>query len=316
PAAFESGNLTLTANAVVREITVDPKTGLANGAIFVDRRSKREFQAEASVVVLSASCLESSRILLNSKSRQFPNGLANSSGTLGHYLFDQFYVKGSVVAAVPEAKGGRGGRGVNGGGGYVVRFRNVKDREKDFIRGYAYDFGSGFTPQARYYPLYGEELLKAMNENAGAGFSMTTMGEALPRHENHVRINPNVKDEWGIPVLHISQRYTDNEHRMAKDAMETGVELCKSAGFEILAQHAQMVPPGESIHELGTCRMGADRKKSVLNGWNQAHDVKNLFVVDGSSFPSGGAQNPTLTILSLSMRASEYILEQRKKGDL
>lgn len=314
PAALASGNLTLTPNAVVREISVDPATGLANGAHFLDRRSKREYHAKARVVVVAASCMESTRILLNSKSRQHPNGLANSSGTLGRYLFDQFYVKSTIQAVVPEARGGK--RGVTGGGGYVVRFRNLKDREKNFLRGYSYDFGSGSTPAARYFPLYGEALYKAMSDAAGAGFHMTTMGEVLPRFENHVRINSSVKDEWGIPVLHITQKYTANEHAMAKDAMETGAELCKSAGFEVIEQHSQMVPPGESIHELGSCRMGADAKKSVLNGWNQAHDVKNLFVVDGSAFPSGGAQNPTLTILSLSMRASEHILEERKKGNL
>jgi choline dehydrogenase-like flavoprotein len=225
-------------------------------------------------------------------------------------------VKSGIVAMVPEARGGKGDRALMGGGGYVVRFRNVKTREKNFIRGYAYDFGSGFTPQARYFPTYGEDLLRQLQDAGGSGFNITTMGEALPRFENHVRINPAVKDEWGIPVLHISQKYGDNEHAMSKDAMETGVELCKAAGFEVIASHPHMVPPGESIHELGTCRMGANPKTTVLNSHNQSHDVKNLFVVDGSSFTSGGVQNPTLTILALSMRAGEYIIDQRKKGAL
>lgn len=314
PAALESGNLTLTPNAVVREVTVDPKTGLANGAIFIDRRSKREYQVSAKTVIVSASTLESTRILLNSKSPRFPAGLANSSGVLGHYLFDQFYVKNTVVAVVPEARGGKGGRTLMGGGGYVPRFRNLKRKEKNYIRGWAWDFGSGFTPQARYLPLYGEELQKELANLAGSGFGLTTMGEALARKENHVRIHPTLKDEWGIPCLQITQKYSDNEFNMAKDAMETAAMLCREAGFEVLAQHAQMVPPGESIHELGTCRMGSDPKTSVLNGWNQTHDVKNLFVVDGSSFVSAGVQNPTLTILALTMRASEYILDQKKKG--
>jgi choline dehydrogenase-like flavoprotein len=316
PEAMETGNLTLTPNAIVREVTVDPKTGLANGALILDRRSKREYHAKAKIVIVGASCLESTRLLLNSKSRQHPNGLGNSSGTLGHYLFDQFYVKNGVVAVVPEARGGKGQRNLMGGGGYVARFRNVSSKQKDFIRGYAFDFGSGFTPAARYFPTYGEDLLNQINEVAGSGFNITTMGEALPRFENHVRINPALKDEWGIPCLHIAQRYTANEHAMAKDAMETGAQLCEDAGFKVIAKHPHMVPPGESIHELGSCRMGANPKSSVLNGWNQSHDVKNLFVMDGSSFPCGGVQNPTLTILSIAMRASEYIIEQRKKGEL
>ena len=120
----------------------------------------------------------------------------------------------------------------------------------------------------------------------------------------------------GIPSLNINHRYTDNEYEMARDATATAEEICRGAGFEILAKHAQMVPPGESIHELGTCRMGTDPKKSVLNAYNQSHDVKNLFVLDGSAFVSGGSQNPTLTILALSMHASEYAAEKMKRGDL
>ena len=305
PGALSTGNLTIVPNAVVREITADRGTRLANGANFVDRRTGREFHAKARVVVLGASCLESTRILLNS-------GLANLSGVLGHYLFDQFYVKDVVRCIVPEACGGRAPRGLMGGGGYIPRFRNLATREKSFIRGYAYDFGSGGTPSPRLFPLYGEALQKRLAEVNGAGFGMTAMGTVLPRFEHHVRINPDVKDAWGIPVLHIQQKYTDNEFEMAKDAMQMAEALCRGAGFEVVAKHWEMVPPGESIHELGTCRMGADPKTSVLNKFNQCHDVKNLFVMDGSSFTSGGSQNPTLTILALAMRASEYITEQMR----
>ena len=309
PAAIESGNLTIVPNAVVRQVTTDKKTGLVNGVDFVDRISKREFHAGARVVVLGASCLESTRILLNS-------GVANSSGVLGHYLFDQFYVKSIVQAIVPEARGGKGGRSLMGGGGYIPRFRNIDSREKLFLRGYAFDFGSGGTPGPEYVPGYGAELKSKLKDIEGAAFRLTAMGEVLPRYENHVRIDKDVKDAWGIPALHIQARYTDNEFEMAKDAMNTAAEICHGAGFELLVKHSQMVPPGESIHELGTCRMGSDPKKSVLNGFNQSHDVKNLFVVDGSSFVSGGSQNPTLTILALAMRASEYMAEEMRKGTL
>ena len=306
PDAIATGLLTIVPNAVVRELSVDRNTGLVNGAHFVDRISKREFHVGAGrALVLGASCLESTRILLNSK-------IANSSGVLGRYLFDQFYVKNTVRAIVPEAKGGKAPRGLMGGGGYVVRFRNLKTREKNFIRGYALDFGGGFSMGPEALPLYGEAMWKELANLQGAGFSMTTMGEVLPRYEHFARTNPQVRDAWGIPVLHLHQKYTDNEFAMAKDAMETMAACCQDAGFEILTTHGQMVPPGESIHELGTCRMGSDPKRSVLNGFNQAHDVKNLFVVDGSSFVSGGAQNPTLTILALSMRASEYLAEQMR----
>ncbi len=159
-------------------------------------------------------------------------------------------------------------------------------------------------------------MQKEQADVAGAGFSMTAMGEVLPRYENFVRIDKDVKDEWGIPALHIRHKYTDNEREMVKDAMHVSEELCHGAGFKILARHDQMVPPGESIHELGTCRMGSDPKTSVLNKYNQSHDVRNLFVVDGSSFVSGGCQNPTLTILALSMRSAEYMAEEMRKKSI
>ena len=309
PDAMATGNLTIVPNAVVRRLTVDKHTGLVNGADYVDRHSHEELHASARVVVVGASCLESTRLLLNS-------GVANSSGVLGHYLFDQFYVKNTVQAVVPEGRDGKGPANLTGGAGYIPRFRNLATKEKDFIRGYSVDFGSGGTPGAKYFPLYGEELQKAVASHRNTGFDATTMGSVLPRFENRVTIDPLVTDAWGIPALHIQARYTDNEFNMARDAMNTLDELCHAAGFEVLEKHAQMVPPGESIHELGTCRMGSDAKSSVLNQWNQSHDVKNLFVVDGSSFVTGGSQNPTLTILALSMRAAEYMAERMRKGDL
>src|SRR4051794_2540194 len=309
PSALESGYLTVVPNAVVSKITTDPDTGLANGATFIDRRSKREMHAKARVVVVGASCLESSRLLLNS-------GLANSSGVLGHYLFDQFYVKDSVEAIVPEAVGKKDAFHLMGGGGYVAPFRNIKSREKDFIRGYSADFSSGGAPPTRFVPGYGEELQKRMAEWNDARFTMTVMGTVLPRRENYVEINKSVRDAWEIPVLNIRAKYTDNEFNMARDAMNTLAGVCHDAGFQVLAHHDKMVPPGESIHELGTCRMGDNPKTSVLNKWNQSHDVKNLFVVDGSSFVSGGPQNPTLTIAALSMRAADYMAEQMRAGKL
>ena len=309
PEALATGKLRIIPNAVAREITVDKNTGLVNGMSFLDRQSKREFHAPARVVVVGASCLESTRLLLNSR-------IADSSGVLGHYLFDQFYIKGVVQATVPEARGGKPPHGLMGGAGYIPRFRNIGSREQNFIRGYAYDFGSGGTPPAHLFPLYGDPLLKALADAEGSAFEMTTMGTVLPRFEHHVRINPDVKDEWGIPTLHITQRYTDNEFEMAKDSMRVAEELCYGAGFEVLSKHWEMVPPGESIHELGTCRMGANAKTSVLNKFNQSHDVKNLFVMDGSSFTTGGSQNPTLTICALAMRASEYLAEQMRQGRL
>ncbi len=308
PAALATGNLTIVPNAVVRRLTVS-KTNLINGADYIDRHSKRELHATARVVVVGASCLESTRILLNS-------GVANSSGVLGHYLFDQFYVKNTVQAIVPEALDGKGATNLMGGSGYIPRCVNLDTKKKDYIRGFSVDFGSGVTPNAKYFPLYGEALQKAIASHRGTGFDATTMGSVLPRFENFVSIDKTTTDAWGIPVLHIKARYTDNEFNMARDAMNMLDELCHDAGFEVLEKHDQMVPPGESIHELGTCRMGDNPKTSVLNKWNQSHDIKNLFVVDGSSFVVGGSQNPTLTILALAMRASDHMVLEMKAGNL
>jgi Choline dehydrogenase and related flavoproteins len=307
PDALATGNLTIVPNAVVREITFDRNTGLANGANFIDRRSKQERTVKARVVVVGASTLESTRLLLNS-------GVQNPA--LGRYLFDQIYVKQVIQCIVPEARGGKAPRNLMGGGGYIPRFRNLKTREKGFLRGYSYDFDSGGTPSPAVLPLYGAALQSTIADLSGARFSMTAMGEVLPRFENFVRIDKSAKDDWGIPALHIQHRYTDNEHRMAEDSMHMAEELCRGAGFEVLSKHSQMVPPGESIHELGTCRMGTSARNSVLNGFNQCHDIRNLFVVDGSSFVSGGSQNPTLTILALAMRASEYMAGEMRKRSI
>ena len=156
--------------------------------------------------------------------------------------------------------------------------------------------------------------MKTISDVEGAGFTVWTMGEVLPRYENHVAIDKSVVDEWGIPVLHVSARYSDNEFEMAKDSMNVAEELCRGAGFEILTKHSQPWFPGQSIHELGTCRMGDNPKTSVLNKYNQAHEIKNLFVVDGSAFVSGGSQNPTLTICALAMRSADYLAEQLRTG--
>lgn len=308
PDAEKTGKLTSIANAVVSKITVDKNTGLPNGCDFIDRLSCREMSVRARVVVLAAGTLESTRLLLNS-------GLANSSGVLGHYLTDQIYGAG-VTCSVPEARNGKA-KGIMGGNAIVPRFRNINTRSEKFLRGYAFNVSSSLGGiSANTFAAYGAELERTMEEYHGSGFHMSIMGEVLARYENQVRIDNTKTDAWGIPVLHVETNYTDNEFNMGKDAVEVGSELAHAAGFEVLAANPIPNPPGYSIHEIGTCRMGDDPKRSVLNKWNQSHDHKNLFVVDGGSFVSGGWQNPTMTILSLSMRASEYLASEMNKQNL
>jgi choline dehydrogenase-like flavoprotein len=309
PAALATGKLDIVQNAIVREVSIDKNTGLANGAHFVDRHTGREMHVKAKVVVLAAGCLESTRLLLNSN-------IANSSGMLGHYLSDQMYGV-SVVASVPEARDGKAKLGLMGGGAFIPRFRNLtKEDKRNFIKGYCVTINSGGGANPSFFPLYGEELQQKLDSYENSCVSGGIFGERIARYENHVRLNPDVKDRWGIPVLHVEARDGENERNLTKDAADTIEEIFHEAGWEIICKTDRVNPPGYSIHEVGTCRMGDDPKKSVLNKWNQSHDIKNLLVVDGASFVTCGWQNPTLTILSLSMRASEHLAEAMRRGEV
>ncbi len=309
PDAFATGKLKAIPNVVVRELSVDKNTGMVNEVHFVDRLSRREMSVKARVVVLAAGTLETTRLLLNSK-------IANSSGVMGHYLTDQVYGPG-IVCSVPEARDGRSNPELMGGGALIPRFRNIDTKEKNFLRGYALNVYSSMHPMdPRNFATYGADLQRKLDSYNGSGFSCSMMGEVLPRYEHKVTIDKNVVDAWGIPALHIDTKYTDNEINMAKDAVDTAAMLAEKAGFEVLVKNYEPNPPGYSIHELGTCRMGNDPKTSVLNKWNQSHDIKNLWVVDASSFVSGGWQNPTMTILALAMRASERLAEQIREGNV
>ncbi len=305
PDALATGKLSIVPNAIAREITTDRNTGFASGAYFIDRHSRREMHVKARVVILAAGCLESTRLLLNS-------GLANSSGVMGHYLIDQIYGI-NVVAAVPEARDGKATPGLMGGNTFMPRFRNLKkDEKRNFIKGYCVRIASGRGANPEWFADYGEALQKKLDSYAGACVSGGIYGERVARFENHVRINKDVKDAYGIPVLHIVASDSDNERNLAKDAADTIEELFHAAQWEMVSRTERYNPPGYSIHELGTCRMGDNPKTSVLNKCNQSHDIRNLFVVDGAAFVTCGWQNPTMTILALSMRASEYCAEQMR----
>jgi choline dehydrogenase-like flavoprotein len=305
PDALATGKLQIVTNAIVRGITVDKNTGRANGANFVDRHSGQELHVKARVVVMAAGTLESTRLLLNS-------GIANSSGVLGHYVMDQLYGV-QVVASVPEARGGNPPEGMMGGTALLPRFRNLKKGEnRNYIKGYGMMIASGGGASPGFFKDYGEELQKKLDLYAGSCMTASIYGERVPRFENHVRIDKTVRDAWGIPVLHIDVKDGANEYNMAKDAADTAEDMLKTAGWDILSKTDKFHPPGYSIHEVGSCRMGDNPKTSVLNKWNQSHDIKNLFVVDGGCFVTCGWQNSTLTILALAMRASEYLADQMK----
>ena len=325
PVAQATGRMTLRPNSIVRHIIVDTNTGKAKGVAFVDRVTREEIEVLGRVVVLGASTLESTRILLNSRSRQHPSGLGNSSGVLGRYLMDHF--GGIGASGYFHILAGRDSVNEDGKatGLLIPRFRNIskETKQQKFIRGYGFECGSGmgrypaFAKNPDLTPGFGSEFKKRVRHYYTTPVSMTTRAEMLPRFENHAEIDPDgVVDAWGIPVLKMHAEYSDNEREMARDAAETSVEILRAAGAEVVSSGGRMTAPGRIIHELGTARMGNDSKTSVLNKFNQSWDVKNLFVVDGASFVTCANQNPTLTILALTMRACEYLADEYKRGNL
>ncbi len=318
PAAKATGRLTLRPNSVVRHILAN-KEGKAAGVGFFDRLTKKYYEERGKVVILGAAALESTRIMLNSVSDKYPDGIANSSGVLGHYLMDHFGGQGAR-GFIPILKGAEV-RNEDGksGGFYITRFQNLKDRHQKFIRGYGYEGGSGariFPTFAKELPGFGSEFKNSVLKYHTATIQFGTRAEMLPRWENYVEIDKEKLDAWGIPVLKIHIQHSDNERAMAQDAADMAEQILHEAGAEITHVNRSLTPPGQVIHEMGTCRMGNDPKKSVLNKFNQCHDVKNLFVMDGGAFVSGGCQNPTLTILALTIRACEYLVEEYKRGKL
>src|SRR5438105_4837831 len=317
--ARDTGNLTLRTNSIAREIAVDPATGKATGVHFVDAVTKKDYTAKAKVVIVAASTLESARLLLLSKSKMHPNGIGNSSGHVGHNFCEHVMGPGvtglvkDLVGKPPTLDDGRPG------GFYIPRFRNLKDRQPGFVRGYGFEGGGGFSNfpgHAFGAKGFGAQFKKDVRDHAGAFIRMGGFGEVLARYENYVDLDPDAKDAWGIPTLRFHYQFGDNERRMCEDMVVAGREMFEAAGIEVVGADDEMRSEGWSIHELGTARMGNDPKTSVLNQFQQSHDVKNLFVVDGSSHVSASCQNPTWTIMALAWRSCEYLASEFKKGNV
>jgi choline dehydrogenase-like flavoprotein len=317
PAAERTGRFTLVTNAIVSHITVDKSTGKATGVYYVDSITRQHREVKARVVVLCASTLESTRILLNSASSLHPNGLGNSSGVLGHYLMDHVKrggASGTLPINIKEMQQDGRANGI-----YIPRFQNLKKKHGKFIRGYGLQGGAGQTlwDHARRTAGFGADFKKKIRSEHPWRISLSGFGEALARYENHVTLNKDVVDAWGIPVLHIDMAFGDNEAAIMRDMGDSAEEILKAAGASnISVTRGPTSVPGLSNHEMGTARMGNDPKKSVLNKFNQVHDVKNVFVTDGACFVSIGNQNPTLTMMALTARACEYLVNELKSGRL
>ncbi|MCI0666164.1 MAG: GMC family oxidoreductase [Acidobacteria bacterium] len=322
PAARATGLMTLRPNSVVRQIIVDPNSSKAKGVAVVDRLTHQELEFSGRVIIVAASTLESTRILLNSKSRQHPEGLGNSSKVLGHYLVDHF--GGTGASGLFPMFAGRDVINEDGksSGIFIPRFRNLNKETKHpkFIRGYGFEGGSAigaFPGVARGIGGFGSEFKKQVRRWYVTPVGLTTRANMLSRHENFVEIDPDgVVDAWGIPVLKVHIQHSDNEREMGKDAAEMAESVLREAGAENINTFRQMTVPGRIIHELGTARMGNDPKTSVLNKFNQMHEVKNVFVTDGAAFVGAANQNPTLTILALTIRACEYLVDELKRKNI
>ena len=316
PAAEKTGRMTILPDAVVSHVLVDDR-GRSRGVYYVDRITRAHREVAGRVVVLCASTLESTRIMLNSRSSAHPAGIANSSGVLGHYLMDHV-MGGGASGTLPVLKGVADTRGNRPNGVYIARFRNLETKEKDFIRGYGFQGSSEESRWGHAYatPGFGAGFKKSVKENRPWTVHLGGFGESLGHFENFAELDKNVVDAWGIPVLHISMAFGDNERKMVEDMRNTAAEMLESVGAENINSWANVSPPGLAIHEVGTARMGTDPKSSVLNRWQQAHDIPNLFVMDGSCYPSSACQNPTITLMALASRACDYLVEQIKTGNL
>ncbi|MGV3528769.1 MAG: GMC oxidoreductase [Flavisolibacter sp.] len=337
--AMATGNVDVFDEAMAREVMTD-KNGLATGISYVSKKDLQEYQVKGKTVILAASACESARLLLNSKSPRHPNGLANSSGVVGKYLHDS---TGAAMGGVLPQLFDRKRYNEDGVGGMHVYSPWWLDNKKlDFPRGYhieywggqgmpAYGFGWGIENLNGKYVVkgqqkeaggYGKSLKEDYRFFYGAGVGMAGRGEAIAREDNFCEIDPNVVDKFGIPVLRFNVKWSDYEIKQAKHMKETFKEIMHNMGAVITwgddgpENNYGLETPGKIIHEAGTVRMGSDPRKSALNQYNQAHDCKNLFVVDGGAFVSQADKNITWTILALSLRASEYLVSEKKKGNV
>jgi choline dehydrogenase-like flavoprotein len=338
--ALKTGNVDVVANAMAREVLTD-KNGLATGVSYISKEDGQEYQVNAKVVIVAASTCESARLLLNSKSDRHPNGLANSSDVVGRYLHDS---TGAALGGVHPSLFDRKRYNEDGVGGMHVYTPWWLDNKKlDFPRGYHIEYWGGMQMPSYGFSWgienlngkhlvhgkqkegggYGTSLKQDYRYFYGAGVGMAGRGEAIPLYDNRCTIDENVVDKFGIPVLKFNVKWTDHEIKQAKHMKETFKEIMHNMGAIVTwggdddeKNNWGLSKPGEIIHEAGTVRMGNDAKKSALNKHNQAHDCKNLFVVDGSAFVSQADKNITWTILALSMRACDYIIDELKKGNL
>lgn len=337
--ALKTGNVDLFTNAMAREVLTD-KEGKATGISYVSKDDLQEYRVKGRTVVLAASTCETARLLLNSKSARHPNGLANSSGVVGKYLHDS--TGAGMSGVIPELFGRQRYNEDGVGGAHIYSPWWLDNKKLDFPRGYhieysggqvmpSYGFGFGMETRNGKFQVngktkeaggYGASLKEDFRFFYGASVGLAGRGEAIPLESNYCEIDPNAVDKFGIPVLRFNVKWSEHEIKQARHMKETFREILHQMGAVITSgddgpeNNYGLADPGRIIHEAGTVRMGNDPQRSALNKWNQAHDCKNLFVMDGAAFVSQADKNITWTILALAMRSSEYIMGQMKQRNL
>ena len=319
PAAKKTGKLTVVTDAIVESVLYDQKRGRASGVRVIDAKTKQAREYYGRLVFLNASTIGTAQILLNSKSARFPDGLANSSGEVGHNLMDHLS-KAGARALVPglDDKYFYGRRPT---GAYIPRFRNlgIKGEEKaGFLRGYGIQAGANRPGWERGTSMSGlGESFKARLRHPGPWrISLQSYSECLPRHENYVELDPARRDQWGIPLPRVHWAWSDNERALRDDAKTQAAEMLEASGCKDVEQYDDDAPMGFSVHEMGTARMGRDPKTSVLNAHNQAHDVPNLFITDGACMASSSCVNPSATYMALTARAVDYAVAELNRRAL
>jgi choline dehydrogenase-like flavoprotein len=317
PAAQKTGKLTIRPFSVVHSVIYDPSTRRAKGVRVVDGNTRQMFEVRAKVVFLNASALESARILLNSGTAEFPNGLGNSSGELGRNVGDHI-MGGGAQATLPWFENRRA-LGNRPGAVFVPRFRNIKSQHPNFQRGYGFEGGAERDEWWRgsEMPGFGAGFKKSLIGDLGPWkMSLYGFGEMLPRHENYIALDPHLVDAWGIPALRVNCAYSDNEKKMLDDMVVTATEMFEAMGAKDIVPIKDDTAPGLVIHEMGTARMGRDPRTSVLNGHNQMWDVKNVFMTDGACMTSTANQNPSITYMALTARAVDHAVTLLNKREL
>ena len=330
PPALATGNLDILTDAMVREVELD-KSGKASGVVFVDKKSGAEQRARGRIVVLAASACETVRIMLNSKSVRFPQGLANSSGKVGRYLMDT--VGSAVTGQIPSLEDLPPHNEDGAGGIHVYSpwwlYKQQHAGKLDFARGYHIEMGSGrrmpsagaLTTLSNLAGGYGAKFKADMRRYYGSLIGLSGRGEMIPNEDSYCEIDASSKDQYGIPTLRFHWKWSEHETRQAVHMQKTFAAIIDAMGGRVISKlepdgRKAIAPGGFIIHEVGGAIMGDAPKSSVVNQWGQAWDVKNLFLTDGAPFPSNADKNPTLTIMALAWRSADYMLAAMKRREL